>query len=204
MVGEAALAKVAIVDDHFLFAEALVGAIREIGEHEVVGIAVTGAQAVALARERKPDIILLDYHLPGYEGHDLVARVRAASPGSKIIVVTSDTTESSVRKAMEAGATAYVTKDLAIEDVVGAVRQAVESLKTERPADSPAAAEILTQREVQILTMLATGKDVQRIAKELGVSAHTVRTHLQNVYSKLDAHSQIEALAIARSKRLIP
>lgn len=195
------LAKVAIVDDHFLFAEALTGAVREIGGHEVVGIAVTGAQAVSLVRERDPDIVLLDYHLPGYAGHDLVARVRSASPRSRIIVITSDTTESSIARAKEAGADSYITKDLAMEDVVQAVRQAVDSLKAAVP--QAAAPEILTQREVQILGLLSTGKDVQRISAELGVSAHTVRTHLQNAYSKLDAHSQVEALAIARQRKLI-
>lgn len=192
----------AIVDDHFLFAEALTGAVREIGGHEVVGIAVTGAQAVSLVRERNPDIVLLDYHLPGYAGHDLVAKVRAASPRSKIIVVTSDTTEASMAKAREAGADSYVTKDLAIEDVVQAVRAAVDSLKATGP-QAAAAPEILTQREAQILGMLGTGKDVQRISSELGLSTHTVRTHLQNAYSKLDAHSQVEALALARKRGLI-
>lgn len=192
----------AIVDDHFLFAEALTGAVREIGGHEVVGIAVTGAQAVSLVRERNPDIVLLDYHLPGYAGHDLVAKVRAASPRSKIIVVTSDTTEASMAKAREAGADSYVTKDLAIEDVVQAVRAAVDSLRATGP-QAAAAPEILTQREAQILGMLGTGKDVQRISSELGLSTHTVRTHLQNAYSKLDAHSQVEALALARKRGLI-
>jgi DNA-binding NarL/FixJ family response regulator len=175
--------------------------VREVGTHEVVGIAVTGAQAVSLARERNPDIVLLDYHLPGYEGHELVARVRAASPRSRIIVVTSDTTESSVARATAAGAESYITKDLAIEDVVQAVRQAVESLKAEPPTPHEG---VLTQRELGILRMVAAGLDVKRISGELGVSQHTVRTHLQNIYSKLDAHSQVEAVAIARRKRLIP
>jgi DNA-binding NarL/FixJ family response regulator len=192
---------VLIVDDHFLFAEALAGAVREVGTHEVVGIAVTGAQAVSLARERNPDIVLLDYHLPGYEGHELVARVHSASPRSRIIVVTSDITETSLARATEAGADAYITKDLAIEDVVQAVRQAVESLRAEPPVPAEG---VLTQRELGILRMVAEGLDVKRISGELGVSAHTVRTHLQNIYSKLDAHSQVEAVAIARRKRLIP
>lgn len=192
------MAKVEIVDDHFLFAEALAGAVREVG-HEVAGIAVTGAQAASLARDHKPDIVLLDYHLPGYDGDELITRIKVASPRSKVIVVTSDTTEASLRRAMLAGADSYITKDLAIEDVVSAVRRAVDSLKLEATSDGS-----LTEREIEILRLLASGKDVKRIASELGLSANTVRAHLQNLYSKLDAHSQIEALAIARTRELIP
>lgn len=162
---------------------------------------MTGAQAVSLAREKRPDVVLLDYHLPGYEGEELITRVRGASPRSRIIVVTSDTTEASMAKALAAGATSYVTKDLAIEDVVQAVRAACESLKAQAPDE--AAEGGLTPREVSILSLLASGKDVQRIAGDLGVSAHTVRTHLQNAYTKLGAHSQLEALAIARRRDLI-
>lgn len=166
-----------------------------------MGIAVTGAQAVSLARDRKPDIVLLDYHLPGYEGDELITRIKVASPRSKIIVVTSDTTDASLSKAMQAGADSYITKDLAIEDVVGAVRQAVDRLNVGTPPPPQEGA--LTQREVEILRLLADGKDVKSMAGSLGLSPNTVRAHLQNMYSKLDAHSQVEALAIARRRGLI-
>lgn len=186
---------VAIVDDHFLFAEALAGAVREIGEHEVAGIAVTGAQAVSLVREKQPDIVLLDYHLPGYNGSDLIERIRAAAPQARVIVVTSDTTESSIAKAMEAGASAYITKDRAIEDVVQALREAT--------AEATATDQTLTAREIEILRLVELGKDANAIAGDLGLSVHTVRTHLQNTFEKLGAHSQIEALAIARKRSLL-
>lgn len=160
---------------------------------------MTGAQAVSLARDRKPDIVLLDYHLPGYDGDELVTRIKIASPRSKVIVVTSDTTETSLTRAMQAGADSYITKDLAIEDVVEAVRRALETLEGAAPPGDGT----LTDREVEILRLLASGKDVKRIAADLGVSANTVRAHLQNLYSKLDAHSQVEAVAIARRRSLI-
>ena len=186
---------VAIVDDHFLFAEALAGAVREIGEHEVAGIAVTGAQAVSLVREKQPDIVLLDYHLPGYNGSELIGRIKAAAPQARVIIVTSDSTEASLTKAMEAGASAYITKDRAIEDVVQALREATAQVTETDPT--------LTAREVEILRLVESGKDANTIASSLGLSVHTVRTHLQNSFEKLGAHSQIEALAIARRRSLL-
>ena len=188
---------VAIVDDHFLFAEALAGAVREIGGHEVAGIAVTGAQAVSLCRERQPDIVLLDLHLPGYKGEELIARVRSAAPRAKVIIVTSDTTEASLARAMQAGASAYITKDRAIDDVVRALREAATQLgpREARPA--------LTDRELEILRYLDRGRDPKAIAAELGLSVHTVRTHLQNAFEKLGARSQIEALSLARQRSLL-
>ena len=186
---------VAIVDDHFLFAEALAGAVKEIGDHEVAGIAVTGAQAVSLAREKQPDIVLLDYHLPGYSGSELIERIRAAAPQARVIIVTSDTTEASLNQAMAAGASAYITKDRAIEDVVGAIREATANVNETAPT--------LTPRELEILRLVETGKDANAIAGALGLSVYTIRTHLQNTFEKLGAHSQIEALAIARRRSLL-
>jgi DNA-binding NarL/FixJ family response regulator len=186
---------VAIVDDHFLFAEALAGAVKEIGEHEVAGIAVTGAQAISLVREKQPDIVLLDYHLPGYNGSELIERIRSAAPQARVIIVTSDSTEASLAKAMKAGASAYITKDRAIEDVVQALREATAQV-TETD-------QTLTGREIEILRLVESGKDANTIATELGLSVYTVRTHLQNTFEKLGAHSQIEAVAVARRRSLL-
>jgi DNA-binding NarL/FixJ family response regulator len=186
---------VVIVDDHFLFAEALAGAVKEIGELEVAGIAVTGAQAVSLVREKQPDLVLLDYHLPGYKGSELIRRIKSAAPQARVIVVTSDSTEASLSQAMEAGASAYITKDRAIQDVVQALREAT--------AEPTATDQTLTARELEILRLVEIGKDANAIAAELGVSVYTVRTHLQNTFEKLGAHSQIEALAIARKRSVL-
>jgi DNA-binding NarL/FixJ family response regulator len=186
---------VVIVDDHFLFAEALGGAVKEIGELEVAGIAVTGAQAVSLVREKQPELVLLDYHLPGYKGSELIRRIKSAAPQARVIVVTSDSTEASLSQAMEAGASAYITKDRAIQDVVQALREAT--------AEPTATDQTLTARELEILRLVEIGKDANAIAAELGVSVYTVRTHLQNTFEKLGAHSQIEALAIARKRSVL-
>ena len=112
---------VQIVDDHFLFASALAGVIKEIDRYRLVGIAVTGPQALAMVREEQPDIVLLDFHLPGYSADTLLPRFLAVSPSTKVIVLTSDTSEAAMQSAVRAGATGFMTKDKAIDDVLDAL-----------------------------------------------------------------------------------
>ena len=113
---------VTIVDDHFLFAEALGSVIREIPEYDLVGIAVTGPQAISMVQEKRPEVILLDYHLPGYTAEQLIPRFRSLSPASRIIILTSDTSSASLVKGIQAGVSGYLTKDRALDDVVQALR----------------------------------------------------------------------------------
>lgn len=200
---------VQIVDDHFLFAEALGSVVRELPEYDLVGIAVTGPQAVSMSQEKQPEIILLDYHLPGYTADQLVPRIRSVSPASRIIILTSDTSEASLVKGIRAGVSGYLTKDRALDDVVQALRAVAsgQSILTEEQVSRvPQAAgpgEQLTPREVEILRLLSRGKDTQVIADELTISGNTVRTHLQNIFSKLGAHSKLEAVTIAASRGLL-
>jgi len=113
---------VQIVDDHFLFASSLAFVIKEIERYRLVGIAVTGPQALAMVREEQPDIVLLDYHLPGYSVDMLLPRFLAVSPATRVIVLTSDTSEAAMTSSLEAGAIGFLTKDKAIDDVLDALR----------------------------------------------------------------------------------
>lgn len=200
---------VQIVDDHFLFAEALGSVVRELPEYDLVGIAVTGPQAISLCQEKQPQVILLDYHLPGYTADQLVPRLRSVSPASRIVILTSDTSESSLVKGIRAGVSGYLTKDRALDDVVRALRAVAggQNILTDeqiaRVPDTQGDGEQLTQREIEILRLLARGRDTQAIADELTISSNTVRTHLQNVFGKLGAHSKLEAVSIAGRKGLL-
>lgn len=200
---------VQIVDDHFLFAEALGNVIRELPEYDVVGIAVTGPQAVSMTQEKQPQIVLLDYHMPGYTAEQLVPRIRSAAPGTRIIILTSDTSEASLVKGIQAGVSGYLTKDRALDDVVqamGAVAKGESVLTEDQIAKVPQAVgsgEPLTQREIEILRLLARGRDTVAIAGDLTISGNTVRTHLQNIFTKLGAHSKLEAVTIAGSRGLL-
>lgn len=116
--------RVLVVDDHFVFAQAMAATIGQVAGLELIGIAVTGPQALAMAREHLPDVVLLDFHLPGYAADSLIPRIRDAAPGARIVVLTSDVSERAMAAAMDAGADVFITKDKAIEDVLDALRQA--------------------------------------------------------------------------------
>ncbi|HEX9495673.1 MAG TPA: response regulator transcription factor [Candidatus Limnocylindria bacterium] len=203
--------RVQIVDDHFLFAEALGSVIRDLPDYELVGLAVTGPQALSMAQEKQPQIVLLDYHLPGYSAEQLAPRLRAAAPGARIVILTSDTTEGSMVKGVQAGVDGYLTKDRALDDVVQAlasVRQGrsaltAEQLATAQALPSDAQADALTGRELEILRLMASGRDSTAIADDLAISQNTVRTHLQNLFAKLGAHSKLEAVTIATRRKLL-
>ena len=202
--------RVLIVDDHFLFAEALGSVIRDLPEYELVGLAVTGPQALSMAQDKQPQVVLLDYHLPGYSAETLAPRIRALAPQAKIVILTSDTTEDSMVKGVQAGADGYLTKDRALDDVVQAlasVAQGRSALTAEQRAKAEASSEgqgePLTQREVEIIRLLARGRDTLAIADDLSISANTVRTHLQNAFAKLGAHSKLEAVTIANRRGLL-
>lgn len=201
--------RVQIVDDHFLFAEALGSVIRDLPEYDLVGIAVTGPQAVSMSQDKQPEVILLDYHLPGYSAEQLIPRLRNASPRSRVIILTSDTSQASLVKGIQAGVSGFLTKDRALDDVVQALRAVAggeniltdEQLRSLPPGDT--SGEQLTQREVEILRLLARGQDTQAIADGLTISGNTVRTHLQNIFLKLGAHSKLEAVSIATRRGLL-
>lgn len=202
--------KVQIVDDHFLFAEALGSVIREIPAYDLVGIAVTGSQAISMAQEKQPDVILLDFHLPGYSADALAPRLRSMARDAKIIILTSDQTQASMVKGVQAGAAGYLTKDRALDDVIralddvaaGGVVLTKEQLEVARQGEV-GPGETLTQREIEILRLLQRGRDTIAIADALTISANTVRTHLQNLFTKLGAHSKLEAVAFAKRRGVL-
>ena len=110
-----------VVDDHFLFAQSVGDLLASSAGHEVVGVGVSGAQALALAAAERPDMILLDYHLPGYTADTLIPRLLQASPASKVVVLTSDTRDTTLASALRAGASACLTKDRAYEEVLDVI-----------------------------------------------------------------------------------
>ena len=202
--------KVQIVDDHFLFAEALGSVIREIPAYDLVGIAVTGSQAISMAQEKQPDVILLDFHLPGYSADVLAPRLRSMARDAKIIILTSDQTQASMVKGVQAGAAGYLTKDRALDDVIralddvaaGGVVLTKQQIEVARQGEVERG-EALTQREIEILRLLQRGRDTIAIADALTISANTVRTHLQNLFTKLGAHSKLEAVAFAKERGVL-
>lgn len=203
-----------IVDDHGMFAESLRLALGAEHDLEIVGTATTLAQARALVVSAQPDVVLLDHRLPDGLGVDAIAELRSLRPAANIVVLTAAAEDSMLVKATEAGCAGFVLKTSPLDELVTAVRAAAAGEITvssdllarllnrlhhqyERPETD------LTAREREILQLIAEGLTNGAIAGRLFISVNTVRNHVQNVLTKLHAHSKLEALSIAIRDGLI-
>ena len=166
-----------IVDDHFLFASSLASVIKDIERYELIGISVTGPQALTMVREEQPDVVLLDYHLPGYGADMLIPRLHSASPETRVIVLTSDTSDGAMVSALHAGAVGFMTKDKAIDDVLDALGTVADggTMLTPRqlelagpalPATGPAAAARAPRPDPVELRLVGIGSFAQAVLIE--------------------------------------
>ncbi len=206
--------RVLIMDQQVMFAQALRAALKAERDIEVVGVADGPAQALSLAAEAGPAVILADLGLPGDAGIDAIRRFGEAVPDSRVVVLATDQGELLLARAVEAGAVGILSKFQPIEAVAPVVRAAArgEALlspderrrflrrlrhrRAER-ATAQQRADRLTPRETEILQHMADGDRNQQIAVFLGISQATLRTHVQNILTKLGVHSKTEALAFA-------
>lgn len=200
-----------IVDDHRMFAQSLARLVALEADMEVVGTAFTAADAVTAATERRPDVCLLDYALPDRDGASLATELRRLLPGVRIAMLTGVTRPSTAKAARAAGCDAFISKDDAADDLVDTIRR-VAAGETDISHDIAAALREsteaavnygLTNRELEVLGMMAQGSSTADIAETFVVSNNTVRTHVQRIITKLGAHSKLEAVAVARSAGLV-
>ena len=206
--------RVLVVDDHSTFAELLTQAIDREPDFVSVGHTSTGAGAVAMFAEHRPDIVLMDLQLPDIDGFAVTAQLVAMSPGVRVIMLTAHVTAAVVADAGTCGACGFLPKDGRFEDLLSTLRTArpgslaVDPAVLGRLIDQPrttrrSLARPLSQRELSVLVRLADGRDVTSIAHELRISSHTCRGHVKGVLSKLGAHSQLEAVILAARIGLI-
>ncbi|HVC26442.1 MAG TPA: response regulator transcription factor [Acidimicrobiales bacterium] len=207
---------VMIVDDHATFADALRHALRAEPGIEVVAVATDAAGARRLASQTRPAVALVDHRIGDDDGIELVRELHGAFPDMQLVMLTATTEESTVLHAIEAGCAGYVLKASPLETVVAAVRSAARGdavvppallarlLPRLREADrSRGQSGALTERELDVLRLLARGRANAAVAGELSISVNTVRNHVQNILTKLGAHSKLEAVAKARESGLI-
>ena len=193
---------VVLVDDHLLFAEALSGALERAGL-AVVGIATSGAQGVAMVDRRAPDAVLLDLVLPDADGIDVGAAIVARRPDAVVIALSGGLDPAIARRARRVGFRACVEKTTRLQPLVRAVARVVGGGRApSRIAHRPTGS-VLTEREREVLTHLARGASGARIAEDLGIRPNTVRCHVQNILTKLQAHSRMEAVVIGIRRNLI-
>ena len=197
-----------LVDDHQLLRQALRRAMEEAG-FEVVGEAGDGQEAVRLARELHPDLVLMDVTMPVLDGIGATRQVRACSPESRIVILTVHGEEDVVDKALRAGAVAYLVKDCTTEQVAETLAQVAagdtdlssdlaRSMLKELPGPQTSqASPVLSQREEAVLQLFADGWSTTEVARRLYISAKTVKNHLASIYEKLDARDRTQAVLTA-------
>lgn len=203
--------RVFLADDHAVVRRGLEALIETQADMVVVGTAVDGIEAVPLIHELNPDVILLDIQMPRKNGIEVIHEVKAAHPDARILVLTSFGDEDTVFTAIKAGAMGYLLKDSSPQELMQAIRNVYHgrsslhpdvALKVihelnKPPAYLPLTEEPLTEREVDVLKLVARGLSNQEIADRLVVSERTVRTHISNILGKLHLANRTQAALYA-------
>jgi two-component system, NarL family, response regulator DegU len=201
--------RILVVDDHPLTRDALAGLLAQHG-FDVAGLAGSGEEAVELARDLQPDLVLLDLSMPGMSGLEALPLVRGAAPSAEVVVLTASEDEESLLHAIRAGASGYLLKSEPPERIVeflrGAVRgeaalsgtvarQLLEQVREGGRHEVPEEiAHVLSARELEVLLLLDRHLSTEEIAARLFISEHTVRSHVKSLLSKLHVSSRREAL----------
>jgi len=204
--------RVILADDHRVLREGLRALLEESGEIEVVGEAQDGYEAVDLAAELQPDVVVMDIAMPRLNGIDATRAVRQRAPGTRVVVLTMYDSPEYVSEILKAGAWSYVTKDAAWSDLLQAIRFAKAGAKVILPGSAadgldllgaPLPDEIdLTPREREVLQLLARGLTNAAVAEQLSLSLHTVRSHRSSIMRKLGVHNAAELVGAALRRGL--
>jgi DNA-binding NarL/FixJ family response regulator len=206
--------KVVIVDDHRSYGEALQIALDGEDDLKVIEVVTDGESAIEVANEKHPDVMLVDVQMPGVDGLEATRRIHRDAAGTKVILLSGHDDDVVLARAVEAGARGFLKKTQTVSDLADAIRRAyrgeplhavteVETslarFRTQRRSDGELAQRVerLTPRELEILQKVAAGETSAGISEELGMSRHTLRTHIQNVLTKLGVHSKTDAVIAA-------
>ncbi len=208
--------RVLVVDDHTIVRKGICALLGTRADMQVVGEASDGRQAIAQADALHPDVILMDLVMPGLDGIEAIQQIVAQHPEVRILVLTSFATDDKVFPAIKAGALGYLLKDSGPEDLVQAIRQVSRGESSLHPAiarrvlqelthpsDRPPTLDPLTEREVEVLRLIAQGLENRDIAERLVISGTTVRTHVSNILSKLHLASRTQAALYALREGLV-
>jgi DNA-binding NarL/FixJ family response regulator len=214
--------RIVVADDQASVRQGLVLLLDGLPDIEVVGAAADGEQALQLVAEHRPDAILLDLHMPVLDGIGATRRLAAEHPGVAVVVLTTFVDDTSVREALQAGARSYLTKDADRAEIAKALHAAaggltvldsrVHSALLDAPPPAPVAAPApgpltappdgLTQREVEILRLIAQGLTNPEIAARLFLSTHTIKTHVNRIFAKTGSRDRAAAIGYAHRHHL--
>jgi DNA-binding NarL/FixJ family response regulator len=207
--------RVLVVDDHEVLASSLSMVLDDEPDLKSVGVAGTLEKARAMIATTAPDVILLDHRLPDGDGVAAIGELRALRPSAQIVVLTASAADHVLVAAIEAGAAGFVSKSRSLDELTAAVRAAASGESVISPEmlarllprlqrNGRTRHNDLTEREREVLDLLADGLSNAAIAERLFVSVHTVRNHIANLSAKLGAHSKLEVLSIAVRDGLLP
>jgi NarL family two-component system response regulator LiaR len=211
--------RVLLVDDHDLFRTGLVNLLTEQGIH-VIGEAANGETAIRLVRELAPDVVVMDINMPGITGVEATREIAMIAPLTRVVVLTISVDDSDVIEAVMAGACGYLLKDSSIHELIGGIQAAaagealispqiaskvLQILRAQQAnaglAEQPRAE--LTERELDVLKLIAIGKDNAEIARDLFISPKTVKNHISNILMKLQIENRIQAAVYAVRSGLV-
>jgi DNA-binding NarL/FixJ family response regulator len=203
--------RVAVADDHGVLRDGLAGVIAAQPDMELVGTAADGAEAVALCRSASPDVVLMDLEMPVLDGIEATRAILAEAPGTAVLVLTSFSDRRRIVGALDAGAVGYLLKDASAEEVVRGIRTAVEggspldpraarSLLEAQSAPDPLAG--VSPREREVLALLLDGLPNKLIARRLGISEKTVKSHLTSIFRQVGVTDRVQAILWAERRGL--
>lgn len=206
--------RVLIVDDHPVTRDGLRSALSTSDDIEIAGEATNGLEAVEAVKDLSPDVVFMDVRMPGMDGLEATRVIHDISPETKVILFTIEESRAAIADAIRAGVSGYLLKDVSASELIQAARLALEGKAVihptltrafieeiqyvEQPRDTP-----LSRRESQILQKVAYGATTKEVAHDLGISPHTVKTHLERIFEKLGANDRAQAVAIALRKGLV-
>lgn len=206
------LVRAVLADDHAVVRKGIRDFLEEAGDIEVVAEAVSGAEAVALTLQLRPDVVVLDIQMPALSGVEAARQIKAQAPEVGVLVLTAYDDDPYIFAMLQAGASGYVLKNAPSEELVRAVRavargesaldpavsaRVLAQLASGKPSGAQTAVEGLTERELAVLRLAARGQTNRAIGRQLGISDRTVQGHLANIFGKLGVNTRTEAVLLA-------
>jgi DNA-binding NarL/FixJ family response regulator len=208
--------KILIVDDHPVVREGIGAMLKHEPDFKIVGEAANGLEALEQARELSPDVILMDLRMPEMDGVEAITKIKEAKPEIKFIILTTYSDDEYIFKGIAAGARAYLLKDAPRDELFKAIRAVsrgeslIQPVVASRVLDKLAelsrknpGAETLSEREVEVLRLMAKGVSNSNIAEELSITQSTVKTHITNIFQKLNVTTRTEAVTTALKRGII-
>jgi two-component system NarL family response regulator len=204
----AAHARVLVADDHSLLRTGVANIINQEPDLEVVAEAANGREAIDAFLIHHPDVVLMDLRMPEMEGVEAIRRIREIDPQARVVVLTTYDADEDIARALQAGAKAYILKDIAADALVACVRAVLAGKTYLAPAAAAKLAEHVTQvqltpRELAAIRLVASGQSNKEIATALDISERTVKSHLAHLFEKLQVTSRTEAVRVATRRGLV-